>query len=300
MLLGVASVPLDLGVDTVDGDPKIGGPLLQLVDRPAVEVGAEELLEQGTAFLGARQQELLEPALRQQDDALELSGVEAHQFDACVGDRPGTGRDRVHGAVGVEAMQLGGGGIGGGAAPAPLGPGLLRRPADPVGTALDREGELGLARLVGPGVVRPDLGQRSPGRELAVEGEGHGIEQGGLARSGRPGDGEQAQTGERVEVDLLAAREGAEPAEAQVLRPHTATSTAATWASTDSRRTRSRSPGSSPVTSVQKPTAASSGANRRRPTGTAPPARPSTVAGSCTISTTWGKRAWRRLLASTT
>ena len=221
-------------LDAARGGP---APLGQPRFDGAEPVGAEQLLQQLSPVVGVGVQEVGELALRQQHDLPELQGGHAHEISDLVVrlTRPG-GNGPPGGAVGLFQDDLGV--LGGSAAAPALGAFLLGAAGDTHPAAAERGLELDLGRHVGRGVVRAQPpGLAALARDLTVEGEPEGVEQGGLARAGLAVQQEQASLGQIIKADLDGAAERAEGGHAQPVRAHQPASAVRTaWNASASRR----------------------------------------------------------------
>ena len=193
--------------------------LLQL----AVAFGAKEALEDLFAFPAAGLQQLLELALGQHDHLAELHAAKAEDALDLFGDvgrLDGQRRAFGVGVVGRRRAAVPQGGarvLDGEAVAAALGPLLPGAALYPVALAGDREIEshFGAQRRVG--VVGAHVAAlpgtrivRRAAARVAVQGEGHGVEDGGLAGAGGPVDEKEAVGTELREVEDLAVAVGAE------------------------------------------------------------------------------------------
>ena len=188
------------------------GALVDLLGYLPVNLGAGQLLQQLGALVGIGFEKRRKAALGQQHGLGEALEIEAGQLSGetflladlvgeyfAIGDTCQLDLGRLQRTVDLVAR----------AALAPEG-----------AVALPLDLELDLGQAVG-GMPRHQLvatgRQRAHARRAVVQRQANGVEQGGLARTGRPGDGEQAATGERLgsEVDLPLALEGIEVLEAQ-------------------------------------------------------------------------------------
>ena len=194
------------GRDTV---AQLGGADEEHVGDPLVHTRPEQVAQQLLAGLGAGQQELLEPPLWQQYDALELAQVEADQRGDPWIDAAWTRLDPLPAAV--EPLEQAGFGD---LAPHLAGPHhrLLRTALDgpPLAARLELQAHLGRGSRLG--VVRADLGGGAIAGHPAVERVRHRVEHGGLAAAGRPGDREQSELGEVGERHGVLSGEGPEGA----------------------------------------------------------------------------------------
>jgi hypothetical protein len=252
--LGRGGVALVDGRRTLPGEVVVvGGPRL-LEDRPALDLqplvvlgerrraGFERLLDAGVEggveeggedlllVLGLRLEELLKTTLGQHDDLAELLATEPHKVFGRPGHiGPSVGQRFARRRVAVAAvlerprgrlLELGDRALAAFARP------LLLRPAqDAIALVAEREVELDLGEEVGRRVLAAHVaGVALPPARVAVEGEGHGVEHGGLAGAGRSGDEEELVVAQVGEVELLDAGVRAERLHAHAQGPHGAAS----------------------------------------------------------------------------
>src|SRR3990167_1637666 len=211
----------------VEGDLDLAGLFEHALGNLPVDIGAGQFLQQLGALVGARLEEGGETALGQQHglgETLEIQAGEAlglaQLLVDLVGEDGAIGRRQFH--LGRLQRTLG---LVAGAA-------LAREGA--VARALDLEFDLGQAIAGVPGHQFVGAGRHAAhARRAVVQGQADGIEQGGLAGSGRPGDGEQAVVLERLggEIDLPFALQRVEVLQAQAEDLHASPSRSSptTW-----------------------------------------------------------------------
>jgi hypothetical protein len=220
--------------------------------------GVEEPPQQRGPLGGPGAQEARELALRQQHDLAELLLAHADEPQQLLADLlVGLGQ-RSPLAAGVLAQQRDGL-VGGHAGAAFLGSQLLGAAGDLQPPPADSEVEDDLRGRVGVGVVAAQPGERAGARHASVEREAHAVQDGGLAGAGRAVQQEDPGGGQLVEVDALAAGEGAEGGEGEAVQAHQLTSARTSAARTASRASlstsRSRGSGAEPRTWVTKSSA---------------------------------------------
>lgn len=187
--------------------------------------GVEEPPEQLAARLGVGPQELGEVALRQQDDLAELLAAHTDELpDLLPHLLVGAAERLPDGVPRVVLAQPGLRLLGGEAGAALLRPVLLGPPGDLQPPFPDGQVEQDLGDGVGRGVVAAQgcAGALAGAGHRPVERVADGVQDGGLARAGRPVEQEEPGGRERVEVDFLGAAEGAEGGDAQPVQPHRA------------------------------------------------------------------------------
>ncbi len=201
------------------GPPQLGEALLDGGEA----AGVEELAQQLGARRFVRAQEAGEVALRQQHHLAELIPAHAQQLLDLGADLLVRAAERLPGAgVGVvdaqQALCL----LLRHPGAALLGPGLFGPPGDLQAPFADGEFEDDLGRGQRVGVVA------AQGESAALPGAGHlpvqavadGVEDGRLARAGRPVQQEEPGGRQLVEVDVLGGAEGAEGGDGQPVEPH--------------------------------------------------------------------------------
>ena len=181
--------------------------------------GVEQLLEQGLALVGGGVEDFQKIPLGNHDRAGKLILGQPQQLIY-----PGVDlRNTLHQRAGVRAGHHGFGGLDGGALAAQLGPDILRAAPHQPGFAPVAEGQLHIGFCAGRRIVRaegaafPPL--PAPGG-LAVQGEADGVEQGGFACAGVPGNQEKAAVPQGRKVHRGFPREGAEGGQHQLHRLH--------------------------------------------------------------------------------
>ncbi len=246
-----------VGADAVLGDPapgserfvgvaSVGRQLTERLGRPDVDVDREQLGQQVGPLLGPGLQDLLEPALRDQDDLLELGLVEADQVGEALGHvalagqdgtfHPGLGQDDLRRVVHQAGAAAGTRpGLGGGAGEDPVAP-----------LGLELEGHLGAGG--GVRVLAADVAVDAEAREVVVEGVDDGVEDGRLAGTGRSGDREDPVTAQAGEVDGERTGIGPEGLQPQGQGPHAGALRCASPSAASTRR-RSESDGARSRTS---------------------------------------------------
>ena len=216
----------------------VAQPLGRVLERQLerrVVAGVEQRPEDLLALLGVGLEQLLEAALWQHDDLAELLGAEAQELlgpradlrpaglqrptalfrpAVTVAQPPERGRLVVlRDAVSLELRAL-----------------LLGLAHDPEELGAEREVERHSGEELGIGVVAAHGRSGAPAFVLrtaagdAVEGERHGVEDGGLARARGSGDEEEARAAQLGEVESLLAGVGAERLHDDAQRSHGAAS----------------------------------------------------------------------------
>ena len=214
-----------LGAQLIQCSFDLAGLLEHPLGNLPIDVGAGQLLQQLGALVGVGLQKGRKTALGQQHgfgEALEIQTGEAlGQFEffiQLVGEDLPDARGLIdlH-QLDFRCLQR--------AVALVAGPALA--PEGAVVLVLDRKLDLGQAVGGVPGQQLVAAGrQRAHARRAVVQGQADGIQQGGLARSGRPGYGEQAVVLERLggEVDLPFALQRIEVFQAQTKDLHTGSS----------------------------------------------------------------------------
>ena len=213
----------------------LGGVLERQFDRRVV-AGVEERAQDLLALLRVGLEQLLEAPLGKHDDLAELLGTKAEELLGLRADlRP---------AGGERPAVLGGRSIAGVAQPPErrrlvvagrpfsleLGALLLRFALDAIQILAEREVEDHTGEQLGIGVVAAHGSAGAAALALwsaagdAVEGEGHRVEDGGLAGAGGAGDEEEAGPAQVGEVERLFARVGTEGLHRDAERPQGASS----------------------------------------------------------------------------
>ena len=196
--------------------------LLQPVLNGLVQPGAKKLPENGPPVIRPRLQQLPELPLGDHghlDKLLEGQAQQLlHRFGGPVlfGRAPLSGQHTPVRAVELRALLLGGG-----SASPHLGPIVPGVPTNPVVLAPAAEGQLHKGRRLRQGVLaaqqlRPHVFPAG----LAKEGEGDGVEDGGLARPGVAADHIQPLPAQLVQVQLHLPRVGAEGGDGQFCGSH--------------------------------------------------------------------------------
>ena len=217
----VADHALDVLADALDclipQGAQVSGAAFQPFLEGIVEFRAENVPENGLPLRGAGLKEAAEFALGDHGDLGELL--------------PGQADDVVDG--GVDLLDLGDGGavgqrqqgvrrLPGGAGAPGLGPLVFGIPADGVAFAAVGEGQLHVCGVGGAHIFGAEhVGLAAVAAGLAVEGEGDGVENGGLACAGVAGDQVQAPGAQSLKIQLLDPGVGAEAGHGQFQRSHT-------------------------------------------------------------------------------
>ena len=234
-------------------DPAAGRARLE----PPLELGeavrGEQALEQGATLVGAGPEEPAELALGQHDDLVELVGVHVEVLAEQRVGLSGLGRPG-HPLAGDQLFDGGVGWVLAQALAALLGAELARAPHDPVARRAQGELEADLGGEGGRCVVGAHLDARGArAGEAPEERERHGVEHRRLARARGAVQQEQPGLGEPIEVDLLAAGEGPERRDGELVEAHQADTSAMRCASNPARTwASSRSPSGRPQASAAK------------------------------------------------
>ena len=231
-------LPQRLGALRREARGGVAQPFGRILERQLerrVVAGVEQRPEDLLALLGVGLQQLLEAALRQHDDLAELLGAKAEELLGLDADLRPARLQRT--AALLEAVvavaqppERGRLVVLRDAVTLELGTLLLRLAHDPEALGAQREVEGHAGEELRVGVVAAHRRSRAPSLVLgaaagdAVEGERHGVEDGGLAGAGGSGDEEEARAPELGEVERLLAGVGAEGLHHDAQRSHEAAS----------------------------------------------------------------------------
>ncbi len=182
-------------------------------------LGGEQPLEHGTTVFGARPQEPREVALGEHHDLVELLRGHVQVFleqRIGFGGSGGAGHPRAVDELLDQRLR----GVFARAGTPPARQGLAGLTHDPVAPGSERHLEANLRGDRSGGVMRPQATGQTGARNLAEQGERDRVEHGGLSRSGRSVQQEEAGIGEPIEVDRLGFGERAERGERQRVESH--------------------------------------------------------------------------------
>ncbi len=196
--------------------PGTCGAFLECIGKAAVLRHIKQLTQDVQTVFGARGQKPFEIALWQQDDLTKLrraiaqqiqnAGIDLAHFSFGQDRAGGVGRDLVQRDAG-HVEQIGLVGLAGGAFAARLGAVLVGQAAQVIPLVAQFKDETDLGECGRFGVVRPQAaGVLAQPGGVAKQGKGHGVEDRGFSRPGRPIDTKQARVQRGAKIHVFCAR----------------------------------------------------------------------------------------------